>query len=186
MHEVFIYAHTDAAHILPNLFPFATPAKFCVRAISLFIRHVTHTPPKTVLLIPPLSPTRSASSRSFLAPPRSFDGSSDSGSDDLLSSETTGVAHAKSQERFRIVASLSQATIRLKGRSTQIFRFGNEEVSVVGPPSRSSSQDDGSCSEDHASHPKEPTVVFAGDAVVYEQWVRHHRDANSPSILTSI
>ena len=184
-HEVFIYAHTDAAHILPNLFPFATPAKFCVRAISSFIRHVTHTPPENVLSIPPHSPTRSTSSGTLLARPRSFDSSSDSGSDslsvDLLPSETAGVG-AKTQERSRIATSLSQATIRLKGRSAQIFRFGNEETSVIEPSSRTNSRDDGSCSEDHT----EPPVVFAGDGTVYEHWVRHHRNTDSPSLLISI
>jgi hypothetical protein len=121
--------------------------------------------------------------------PKSFDGSSDSGSDgpsiDLHSSESAGVG-AKTQERSRIAASLSQATTRLRGRSAQIFRFGNGEVSVVVPPSRCSSRDDGSCGEDHTSQLKEPPVVFAGDRVVYEQWVRYHRDANSPSHLIRI
>ncbi len=175
----------DAAHILPNLFPFATPAKFCVRAIITFIRHVTHMPPKTALLTTPLVTTASASSGSSLAHP-SVDSSSESGSDGplvhVLSSETAGVG-AKAQERYRIVASLSQATTRLRGRSAQIFRFGNEEVSVIGPPSRSSSRDDGRCSEGHGSEPKEPLVVFAGGGAVYEHWVRHRCDANS-SLLT--
>lgn len=169
---VHLQIYDDAAHILPNLFPFATPAKFCVRAIITFIRHVTHMPPKTVLLIPPLVTTASAPSGSFLAHP-SIDSSSDSGSDgplaDVLSSETLG-AGAKAQERLRIVASLSQATTRLRGRSAQIFRFGNEEVSVSGPSSQSGSRDDDWCSEGHASGPKEPPVVFAGSGVAYEHW----------------
>ena len=76
-HDAFIYAHTDATHILPNLFPFATPAKFCFRAISSFIRHVIHTPPETVLSTPPLS--------------------------DLLPLETAGIG-AKTQERSGLVA----------------------------------------------------------------------------------
>ena len=175
----------DAAHILPNLFPFATPAKFCVRAIVSFITHVTHTPPKTMLLIPPLVATAGASSGSFLARP-GVDSSSDSGSDgplvEILSSETEGVG-AKAQERYRIVASLSQATTRLRGRSAQIFRLGNEEVSVTGPSSRSSSWDDGQSEED-TSQPREPPVMFAGGGAVYEHWVRHHCDTKSSSRLT--
>ena len=170
----------DAAHILPNLFPFATPAKFCVRAIISFIRHVTHMPPKTVLMISPLVTTASSSSGSSLARP-SIDSSSESGSDGPVhrfSSETAGV-RAKAQERYRIVASLSQATTRLRGRSAQIFRFGNEEISVIGPSSRSSSRDDGRCGEGQASESKEPQVVFAGDGAVYEHWVRHHCDSVS-------
>ena len=173
----------DAAHILPNLFPFATPAKFCVRAIISFIRHVTNMPPETVL-IPSLVTTTSTSSGSFLTRP-SVDSSSESGSDgpfDVLSSETAGMG-AKAQERYRIVASLSQATTRLRGRSAQIFRFGNEELSGIGLLSRSRSRDDGRCSEGHASEPKESQVVFAGDGAVYEHWVRHYYDANCPSLL---
>lgn len=174
----------DAAHILPNLFPFATPAKFCVSAIISFIRHVTHTPPKTVSLVPPLVATDSASSGSFLAR-SSADSSSDSGSDnpsvEIHSSETEGVG-AKAQERYRIVASLSQATTRLRGRSAQIFRFGNGEVAVIGPSSRSTSWDDGQ-SDEHTSQSKEPPVMFAGDGTVYEHWVRHHYDTNSSSHL---
>ena len=181
-HEVFIYALTDAAHILPNLFPFATPAKFCVRAISSFIRHAVHKPPDIVLSMPSISPARSTSGSS-LARPRSFDRSSDTASDgqsvDLLPSEIAGV-RAKTQERSRLVVSLSQATIRLKGRSAQIFRFGNEDISVIAPSSRTCSRDDG---EDHTS---QPAVVFSGNGIVYEQWVRQHRDTDSPSILISI
>ena len=64
-----------------------------------------------------------------------------------------------------------------------MFRFGNEETSVIAVLSRSSSHDDGSSSEDQTSqHP----VVFAGDGIVYEHWVRHHRDTDSPSLLVSI
>ena len=64
-----------------------------------------------------------------------------------------------------------------------MFWFGNEETSVIAVLSQSSLHDDGSSSEDQTSqHP----VVFAGDGIVYEHWVRHHRDTNSPSLLVSI
>jgi hypothetical protein len=187
-YEIFIYAHIDAAHILPNLFPFTTPAKFSVRAITSFIRHVTHTPPKPVLFIPSLVTTASVSSGSSgssLASP-SVDSSSDSGSDcpsvDLYSSEAAGV-DAKAQERYRMIASLSQATTRLRGRSAQIFRFGNEDLSVLGPSSRSSSWDDSHYSEELASQAKDSPVVLAGGRAVYEHWVRDQCDVNSPSLL---
>ena len=64
-----------------------------------------------------------------------------------------------------------------------MFRFGNEETSVIAVSSRSSSHDDGSSSEDQTS---QRPVVFAGDGIVYEHWVHHHRDTDSPSILISI
>jgi len=51
-----------------------------------------------------------------------------------------------------------------------MFRFGDEDLSVLGPSSRSSSWDDGQCSEEPAS------VVFAGDRAIYENWFEdHHR-----------
>lgn len=42
----------DVAHVLPILFPFTTPGKYCYRAMASFIGHVTN--PSQV----PLSPTR--------------------------------------------------------------------------------------------------------------------------------
>jgi hypothetical protein len=33
----------DAAHVLPILFPFTTPGKYCYRAMALFFKHVTNT-----------------------------------------------------------------------------------------------------------------------------------------------
>ncbi|KAJ7287089.1 Alpha/Beta hydrolase protein [Mycena rebaudengoi] len=45
--RVHLQVYDDAAHALPVLFSFATPGKFCYRAIAAFCRHVTgmkHTP----------------------------------------------------------------------------------------------------------------------------------------------
>ncbi|KIP11336.1 hypothetical protein PHLGIDRAFT_21763 [Phlebiopsis gigantea 11061_1 CR5-6] len=62
---VHLQVYDDAAHILPILFSFTTPAKYCFRAISSFTRHVTGLPPLTtsdsigqipVTLSPPTSP----------------------------------------------------------------------------------------------------------------------------------
>lgn len=38
------FKRTDSAHILPVLFSFTTPAKFCFRAIASFCKHVTGMP----------------------------------------------------------------------------------------------------------------------------------------------
>lgn len=38
---VHLQVYDDAAHILPVLFPFTTPGKFCYRAIASFTKHVT-------------------------------------------------------------------------------------------------------------------------------------------------
>ncbi len=51
LHFVNSESHTlllDAAHILPILFSFTTPAKYCFRAIATFIRFVTGTLPASV------------------------------------------------------------------------------------------------------------------------------------------
>ena len=34
----------DVAHVLPILFPFTTPGKYCYRAMALFVKHVTTAP----------------------------------------------------------------------------------------------------------------------------------------------
>ncbi|KAI0692106.1 Alpha/Beta hydrolase protein [Cytidiella melzeri] len=39
--QVHLQVYDDAAHTLPILFAFTTPAKYCFRAIATFIRHVT-------------------------------------------------------------------------------------------------------------------------------------------------
>ncbi|KAH8087826.1 alpha/beta-hydrolase, partial [Cristinia sonorae] len=44
--QIHLQVYDDAAHTLPVLFSFTTPAKYCYRAIATFIRHVTGmTPP---------------------------------------------------------------------------------------------------------------------------------------------
>jgi hypothetical protein len=35
----------DIAHVLPVLFPFTTPGKYCYRAVALFCKHVTDAQP---------------------------------------------------------------------------------------------------------------------------------------------
>lgn len=42
----------DTAHVLPVLFSFTTPAKFCFRAMATFCKHVTGMPPSS-----PISPS---------------------------------------------------------------------------------------------------------------------------------
>lgn len=48
-----IYAsYADTAHVLPVLFSFTTPAKFCFRAIATFCKHVIRIPPSLPSPIP--------------------------------------------------------------------------------------------------------------------------------------
>jgi acetyl esterase/lipase len=50
--SVHLQVYDDVAHVLPILFPFTTPGKYCYRAMASFVGHVTN--PSQV----PLSPTR--------------------------------------------------------------------------------------------------------------------------------
>ncbi|KAG8221217.1 hypothetical protein J3R82DRAFT_1377 [Butyriboletus roseoflavus] len=39
--QVHLQVYDDTAHVLPVLFPFTTPAKYCYRAIATFTKHIT-------------------------------------------------------------------------------------------------------------------------------------------------
>ncbi|GJE91355.1 alpha/beta hydrolase [Phanerochaete sordida] len=63
--QVHLQVYDDAAHVLPILFSFTTPAKYCFRATATFIRHVTGMLPPSasdsvgnipITLSPPTSP----------------------------------------------------------------------------------------------------------------------------------
>ena len=56
------YLSLDVAHVLPVLFPFTTPGKYCYRAVALFCKHVTD-----VQLVPlsPMDPNFSTSPMSL-------------------------------------------------------------------------------------------------------------------------
>lgn len=60
---VHLQVYDDCAHVLPVLFSFTTPAKYCFRAIASFGRHVTGTPQRadSSILSPPKPPARSLS-----------------------------------------------------------------------------------------------------------------------------
>ncbi|KZP28521.1 alpha/beta-hydrolase [Athelia psychrophila] len=62
---VHLQVYDDAAHVLPVLFAFTTPAKFCFRAMATFCKQVTGMAP-----LPPLSPVLSkVTSGPFTASP---------------------------------------------------------------------------------------------------------------------
>ncbi|KAF9464961.1 hypothetical protein BDZ94DRAFT_1254956 [Collybia nuda] len=50
--KVHLQVYDDTAHVLPVLFSFTTPAKFCFRAIATFCKHVTRLSPS-----PPIKPS---------------------------------------------------------------------------------------------------------------------------------
>ncbi|KAF8549961.1 alpha/beta-hydrolase [Imleria badia] len=43
--QVHLQVYDDTAHVLPVLFPFTTPGKYCFRAMAAFTKHVTGMPP---------------------------------------------------------------------------------------------------------------------------------------------
>ncbi|KDR75638.1 hypothetical protein GALMADRAFT_248228 [Galerina marginata CBS 339.88] len=55
--SVHLQVYDDSPHILPILFSFATPAKFCFRGIASFCKLVTEMTPIPVPSDPPTSPT---------------------------------------------------------------------------------------------------------------------------------
>ncbi|KAI9441922.1 hypothetical protein H4582DRAFT_1811008 [Lactarius indigo] len=54
---VHIQVYDDVGHVLPVLFPFTTPGKYCHRAIALFCKHVTNMQPAPLSSPGLLSPT---------------------------------------------------------------------------------------------------------------------------------
>lgn len=50
--KVHLQVYDDTAHVLPVLFSFTTPAKFCFRAIATFCKHVIRIPPSLPSPIP--------------------------------------------------------------------------------------------------------------------------------------
>ncbi|KAF4563200.1 hypothetical protein EYR40_007091 [Pleurotus pulmonarius] len=63
--QVHLQVYDDAAHVLPVLFSFTTPGKFCFRAMAAFCKHVTGMPS-------PESPMSSPAMPSFLPRRSSF------------------------------------------------------------------------------------------------------------------
>ncbi|KAI0079263.1 alpha/beta-hydrolase [Panus rudis PR-1116 ss-1] len=53
---VHLQVYDDAAHVLPVLFSFTTPAKYCYRAIATFIKHVTGMLPSAKLVTENVEP----------------------------------------------------------------------------------------------------------------------------------
>ncbi|KAH9167117.1 alpha/beta-hydrolase [Lactarius sanguifluus] len=55
--SVHIQVYDDVGHVLPVLFPFTTPGKYCFRALALFCKHVTNLQPALLTSPGLLSPT---------------------------------------------------------------------------------------------------------------------------------
>jgi hypothetical protein len=177
----------DVAHVLPILFPFTTPGKYCYRAMASFIGHVTN-PPQV-----PLSPTRiltpsgatpiteygfSASPMS-LTPPGEIQSPQVSSRPNLRRSLTSGISRAACNIKRRSSLLLPHPPVRKTsglgvvtpkdsspGTSGHVTPQGQnlsvESLDTAGPGI-------GGRSEDGAS---EARVSMAGEAKVYAcNWV---------------
>ncbi len=159
---------TDAAHILPILFPFSTPAKFCVRAIARFVQRVTDMK-KAPPVISLVTPATTTSSSPTLVPLR---GSAKLGwwSDSSLSEPTSpkrfnAQEQSLAKQKRRKTTSLSHAAVKLGSRTAHIFQFGSEEVSVGGTIPSNLLNDERLGVKIGNEH------VYAGDHMVYNEWV---------------
>ncbi|KAJ3756791.1 Alpha/Beta hydrolase protein [Lentinula raphanica] len=58
---VHLQVYDDTAHVLPVLFSFTTPAKYCFRAMAIFCKYVTVDAPPSLQLLPLSNPSSSSS-----------------------------------------------------------------------------------------------------------------------------
>lgn len=67
--KVHLQVYDDSAHVLPILFSFTTPAKFCYRSVASFCRHVTGMMPRSFDPPPSAPPQTSSFASQFLVAP---------------------------------------------------------------------------------------------------------------------
>lgn len=158
--KCFSFIIIDVGHVLPILFPFTTPGKYCYRAVALFMEHVTK--PPQVLAQHSEIHTPQASSRP-----------------NLYRSLTSGISRAASNIKRRsslapppTVRKTSGQALTLNDSSPSTSGYvtpQDQNVSVESLDASSPGMSGGS--EDQASE------VRAGEAKVYEcNWV------NNPSL----
>ncbi|KAF8918226.1 hypothetical protein CPB85DRAFT_1283128 [Mucidula mucida] len=136
-----IYIHT--AHIIPVLFSFTTPGKYCFRAVASFIKHVT-------------GMTEHRKAISFTTPP------SEMTADESLTSSAEALP-AKTERRMSIRRSISQSVSSLHRRRT-VPRSKN---------SNGTKREDSASSNDvggprfGSPTPLDPEDKMAGDPAIY-------------------
>lgn len=132
---VHLQVYDDVAHVLPILFPFTTPGKYCYRAMASFVGHVTNQPQV------PLSPTR------ILTPSRT-DSTTDPG---ISASPVPLTPHGEMQSpqassrpnlRRSLTSGISRAASNIKRRSSllsPVRKAGRLEVVTSNDTSSSTS-----------------------------------------------
>lgn len=135
----------DVAHVLPILFPFTTPGKYCHRAMALFSKHVTSTPKgplcATEVLMPPgVTPMMDYA---FTASPTSL----------TPHSEIQRVQPPNSQRRMSFTSGISRAASTIKRRGSLWSSSPKQQTSGL-----VSTQGDNSASASGYVTPKSPNV----------------------------
>ncbi|KAI9452278.1 Alpha/Beta hydrolase protein [Lactarius psammicola] len=138
---VHLQVYDDAAHVLPLMFIACTPATYCYRAITTFIKHVTNMPPTAALqkYKPPLLRTSDLTSGEIVTSPVAL-------SSPIAEDERPTVAQPSAPTR---PTRFSRMTSSLR-RGSSLFSKPSKGTSGVGHA------EDG-CAAD----------VLAGDPVVY-------------------
>ncbi|KAH9996971.1 hypothetical protein BJV74DRAFT_827169 [Russula compacta] len=122
---VHLQVYDDVAHVLPILFPFTTPGKYCYRAMALFSKHVTSIPKgplsATEVLMPPgVTPIMDyalAASPTSLTPP----------------SEIQGLQPPNSKRRMSFTSGISRAATTLNQQTSGLVSTpGDNSASASG------------------------------------------------------
>ncbi|KAG5639109.1 hypothetical protein H0H81_006698 [Sphagnurus paluster] len=195
--KVHLQVYDDAAHVLPVLFPFTTPAKFCFRAIATFCKQVTSqmagipaspASPSTPMPSPPSSPFNGSFSRlnthsSFgTLRSKSRRGSTKATEIDELGefgSASPGTMPSEPSRRqslkrsFSLRISRTASEIRSRGTSRARSEVGVEDAVPSGPLQYKdliTPSDEADPTLPFTASPKlqaEEVVLFAGDPLVY-------------------
>jgi hypothetical protein len=91
----------DAAHVLPVLFPFTTPGKYCYRAMASFVGHVTDMPQVTATRVHSTADHGISVSPVPLTPPGEIQNPEDPPRPNLRRSLTLGISRAASNIKRR-------------------------------------------------------------------------------------
>ncbi|KIY68103.1 alpha/beta-hydrolase [Cylindrobasidium torrendii FP15055 ss-10] len=170
---VHLQVYDDTAHILPILFAFTTPAKFCFRAIAAFSRHVTgmkpnlQSPASTLFSEGTPSSSRRPSEQKIepviTEAPKTMTDLEQQASPTISSQPAPSVASTSAgRRRSSLQKSLSKTFSTLQRRaslSVASERMLKPDSAADGGPSRSKKASPAAS--------EAPAVLYAGDAVVY-------------------
>jgi hypothetical protein len=172
---VHLQVYDDVAHVLPVLFSFTTPAKFCYRAMATFCKQVTGMVPGSQSPNPPapfpffasprsLTPTTDgqASGKSSIIPRTESDIASSKSCTDTSTSETS----SRSRSTKSLIRKLSHAAMSIRGNGSA--NNSSDEVPPV--PTKQESEDVGGPRFGGQSYSAEGQRE-AGDAIVYSDTI---------------